>query len=210
MSKLWLVLGTFFEIFAIAFLLMGVLNAEDSPVTQIIGIVACKPPEKMVTETENWSQPNGEFGQSITYYCEIEPGVQREVTGTAFGILAAGFAIPLILGIILITVGARGLVRQQSRKYSAAIDDYFTQYPPVQTTTSSHVVDLRSGQANIPPEAQEILTNVLGGFATAFTSDGKGTLAERLQQLEDAYEQDLIRKDEYDKVRQAILDSMDD
>ena len=39
---------------------------------------------------------------------------------------------------------------------------------------------------------------------------GPDDLSDRLQQLKDAYNKNLITKEEYDRVRQAILDSMDD
>ena len=210
MSKFILLLGIVLIIISVPILFIGILDPENSPFTEIIGSIACKPPEKIVTETTNWSQPNGESGSSTEYFCEIEPGQRRDVMETAFLVLGGSFAVPLVAGILMTIIGANGVARQATKQMTSNINDYFSTYPP-QQTSSSTVINLRDKKGEIPPEAQEILNDVLGGFTTAFTQAGsKGTLSDRLEQLNEAYNNDLISKEEYERIRQAILDSMDD
>jgi len=208
MAKWVLVFGIILIIISVPILMIGILDPENSPFTEIIGSIACKPPEKIVTETTNWSQPNGEFGQSTDYFCEIEPGQRRNVMDTAFMVLAGSFAVPLVGGILLTILGANAVARRATRRFTSNMDDYLNTLPPLQTSSST-VVNVRDHKGEIPPETQEMLKDVLGRFATAFPNVEK-SLSDRLEQLNEAYNNDLISKEEYDRIRQAILDSMDD
>jgi len=223
MSKLILILGIILNVTAVIFLLTGLADAEGNPITSLIESVACNSPEKLVVESTYYSMPNGESGTNMTYFCEIEPGQRRSVTDSAVLVLGGGFVIQLGLGILFTIVGATAVARNKSKKMLVNMDDYFSRYPQAQGPTatmgvSGHnlsgqetVIDLRGNQANIPPQAQQILNSVLGSVASSVTqAQGGNSLSARLKQLEDAYENDLITKEEYDKVRQAILDSMDD
>lgn len=72
------------------------------------------------------------------------------------------------------------------------------------------VSSMKSLQRDMPRLQAEML-NLGGSFpsATPTTSEqANKSLTERLQQLEEAYEQDLISPEEYTKTRQIILDSL--
>lgn len=209
MSKLMLILGILLTVVPIPIFVMSMIEPEEGPMSGIIKAIVCEPYETMIVERVGWTD-YGESGENHYYYCEIEPGQQREVTGPAVLVLIAGFAGPLVAGILLITIGSMGLVRRRVSNFTNNMEDYLSTVPHV-ASGSSTVIDLRGNSGNIPPQTQELINSVLGGFAgTVAQATGKGSLTQRLQQLDEAYENDLISKDEYDRVRQAILDSMDD
>ena len=213
MSKLTLIIGILLIIVSVPILLIGIMDTENSPTVDIIESIACNPPEKLVVESQYWSQPNGESGQSFEYYCEIEPGLRRSVMETALLVIGGSFLIPFGLGMFLTLASSRQLARRRMDAYQTQMSDYFNAFQQEYPTASveSTVINLRDKQGEIPPQAQQILNSVLGSFSSAMTQGQLGgSLSERLAQLEEAYEKNLISKLEYDKVRQAILDSMDD
>ncbi|MEM9952760.1 MAG: SHOCT domain-containing protein [Chloroflexota bacterium] len=131
---------------------------------------------------------------------------ERDVTGEAMPYLLGGTVMGVVIGIVLINAGARMTMQNREKvKFatipSGQIEDLTEIYRQGQQ------VDFQSVQATIPPEVATILRNVLSQMGIAV--DG-GTLSERLQQLEDARRQGLITQAEYEQVRQAILDRMDD
>jgi hypothetical protein len=72
-------------------------------------------------------------------------------------------------------------------------------------TVTGHQVD------SLPPEAAEVIRQVLGGFqASASQFAMSGDLASRLRQLQEARDANLIYEDEYNRLRQQILDAMED
>lgn len=222
MSKLILILGILLIIISIPILLLSLDSSASNPITGILEATMCKAPEELVIDSTYYSMPNGESGVNLTYFCEIEPGQRRSVTDQAVLIIGGSFAVPLVVGILFTIVGAGAVARNKSKKMIANLDDYFTKYPQAQGPVGGglgghslggqeNVINLRGNQGNIPPHAQQILNSVLGGVASATTQgQGGNSLTARLKQLEEAYENDLISKEEYDKVRGSILDSMDD
>jgi len=225
MSKLLLVLGILLIVVSVPILLIGIMDTENSPIGTLLESTACNSPEKLVVETTYYSMPNGESGQNYTYFCEIEPGQRRDVSGQAFIIIGGSFIIPFGLGMLFTFIGAWGVARKTSKNLQKNMDEYFIKYPQAQggggqgeyslggnsMTGSETVIDLRGHRGNIPPQAQEILNSVLGNVSSAtIQGQGDNSLSSRLKQLAEAYENDLITKEEYDKVRQSILDSLDD
>ena len=88
--------------------------------------------------------------------------------------------------------------------------DLFTQQNlgNVQSTT----YDLRErsvvNQGQLSPEAKAVMDQVFSQVGAAFGN--KDSLVDKLRQLDDAKQQGLISQSEYERTRQAILDSMDD
>lgn len=211
MSKLTLLFGILLIGISIPILLTGVLNPQGSFIATAVETIACQLPEKLVTETNSYAMPNGEFGQTTRFYCEIEPGQQRDVTDSAFVILGASFVIPFGLGIILTIGGSRALARRRANSFQHNMTDYIESFQQDYGSPKPVVNVHRTSRQEIPPEAQEILSNLLGGVISSATGGLSNiSLSGRLTQLEDAYKKNLITPEEYEKVRQAILDSMDD
>ncbi|MGB1287293.1 MAG: hypothetical protein ACPG7F_12210 [Aggregatilineales bacterium] len=174
--------GVVLIIIAVCLLIVGIFATESSPISNILTALVCEQYETLDIERTAWSLPNGESGENLNFQCMIEPTQGRDVTDKVILIAIAVFSIPLTLGIIFINIGARKLVKHQTANWQYQLQD------------------------NI-----DILSNMTSGnpLITIQGAD-KGDLSERLQQLDDAHQKNLITKTEYDRVRQAILDSMDD
>jgi hypothetical protein len=71
-----------------------------------------------------------------------------------------------------------------------------------------------TGYENLPPQAKQVIDSLRQGMTTQGTTMQAGqsgaSLADKLRQLEDAYNQAFISKEEYDKARAALLDKIDD
>mgnify|MGYP003635471389 CR=1 FL=1 len=207
-------------IVSVPILLVGIAGTEGNPVTNLLEATACTTGEKLVVESTYYSMPNGESGTNMTYFCEIEPGQRRSVTDKAVLIIGGSFVIPFGIGMLFTFIGSWGVARNVSKRMNKNVEEYFNTYPQLKPTglaggqslsNNETVIDLRGHKGDIPPQAQQILNSILGNVSSA-TIQGQGgnSLSARLKQLEEAYENDLITKEEYDKVRQSILDSMDD
>lgn len=200
MNKFMITLGILLIIISVPILVITISATDDeSELSQVFESMVCNAPERLVI---NRSTSLGDDGQTINMYCEIEPGQRREVTATFVIITVVAFGIPFGLGMILTMWGA---FRAQARARKN-MSEYMVSMPDPKTGAST-VVKVRGNINNMSPEAQQLINSQLGGVAG---NVGKSSLTQRLQQLDDAYENDLISKEEYDRMRQAILDSMDD
>jgi hypothetical protein len=75
----------------------------------------------------------------------------------------------------------------------------------------TQTIDLRGGStANIPPEAMERLQEVFGKLGMAFSSMSdinQDDLTDRMEELKEALDKGLITQEEYETVRQRLLDN---
>lgn len=204
MNKFIIILGIVLIIISIPILVITISATDDeSELSQVFESMVCNAPEQLVINRR--MSFDGE-GQTINMYCEIEPGQRREVTATFVLITVGAFGIPFGLGMILTMWGA---YRAQARARKN-MSNYLVSMPDPKSGKST-VVKVRGNINNMSPEAQELINSSLGGVAgNVPQSTDKGSLSGRLEQLNEAYNNDLISKDEYDRMRQAILDSMDD
>lgn len=169
----------------------------------------CNEGETLVEEKGSSEFTPGQgYGSSVQYYCVNSAGVRRDVTGdfveNVFGELGGVFPA---LGGSVVFLGLCGLgglvafigfivmiVSGGSRNRTVAV--------PVGVPTGVRV----SGQ---PVNSAADLASFLSSSSTAKPSaSGSADLAAKLRQLETAYQNNLISKEEYDKMRQQILDSM--
>ncbi|MGJ3238870.1 MAG: SHOCT domain-containing protein [Anaerolineae bacterium] len=141
---------------------------------------------------------------TLLYDCvDLTDYSERDVTEQVIVRVVMLFMLALTIGIALIIKGTSELRKEQQAKLKNdwAGVDY------INSDRQTYNLNLRDDEIpEIPPKAQAILQQVVGSLGLV-TGE---TLADRLQQLEDAYQQGLITKTEYQRVRQAILDRMDD
>lgn len=209
MSKLVLIIGIILMVISFPILFLGIAGTENPTVERILQSSVCRPPEKIVQVIGPYEYDSfdNSYGQSITFYCEIEPGQRRDVTLPAVGIIGGAFVVPFVLGLMMVIAATSSMTRRAARNYSAG----FTPVGPFGNTQPSTVIDLRGNSGEIPPHAQKILENVFGNaFNWATTATNPDSLSEKLTQLQDARDKGLISEEEYQRVRQAILDTMDD
>ena len=119
-----------------------------------------------------------------------------------------GFAALLTFGILLIIFGALRGTQSHAEEWQAKSEQL------LQSQGNATFVSYQGDMDDMPDDARDIIEQMLGGVITqASTSSSamqSASLSDRLQQLEEAYQKNLISKAEYDKVRQAILERMDD
>jgi uncharacterized membrane protein len=123
--------------------------------------------------------------------------------------------------------GVPGLTGTNTAGFGVGSSPFGDQPAPGVSRVSSTTVTVDGKQTNLssmPPETARILQQTLGKLgmsldeiqeaaAQSTVSAGgnvQGTLVDRLQQLQDAYNRGLITSEEYERTKQAILDNMDD
>lgn len=197
-------LGGFLIFAAVAFLVGNFIFADNESLKSFYGSFLCGNDETMTVLRQNWSMANGEHGQSIVYLCENEAGEQRNISDSMIPIMVVGFGGLLLAGILMTTVAA-------SKIKSTKQKNAFTYEGGTVNLIDMNKEDVKIKRGDLDPEMQDMLRHVLSNVTTATVqASGQNDLSDRLQQLKDAYNKNLITKEEYDRVRQAILDSMDD
>lgn len=182
------------------------LAGEDVS-AQIITPFACEDNETLTQLQRSLPSYEGN-GVTIDFFCEDSEGQERNVTGVAVMVIIIGFAGLLIAGIFSTIIGASIASKNLAQNFGGVISG---QYGTVLNTQSA-TIDLRDGsfqeaQGQLTPELRNIMKQASNQLDKL---SGGDTLADKLQQLEDAYEQRLISREEYYKTRLAILDKMDD
>jgi putative oligomerization/nucleic acid binding protein len=205
MGKWMLLLGIVLMGVAIVALVMGLSNSPQT--TAISQSLVCKPGEKYVEELGSTvTEGTRTLGREFFAYC-VGDG-RRDVTPQAFAVKAGMFAVPFVAGLLLFIFGifvmtwrgSRAVMRQViSAAGSPVTPVIVTRQPASKIVVNGQEVDA------VPPEVDKILKGMFGD-----TMQNRGNLADRLRQLQEARDAGLISSDEYERVRQQILDSMDD
>lgn len=210
MGRLLFVLGLGLIGVAIALMISILSVANIDFVKDIMIDRYCEPDEIDITDASRLSF-SGTQNSSTVYFCEDAEGNRREITNQIGFTAVVAFLVPFLTG-LLMTIGAGGMMaRNQMKKFGLN---------NIQVTTMPD----GSQQANLSPEQQATLQRVASAFgaksadftnvsvsSTSPTSpQSSTTLAERLQQLEDARKQGLITSAEHQRARDALLDAMDD
>lgn len=123
---------------------------------------------------------------SVYYYCvDLERG-ERDVSGAVVSMIIIAFLVPFLLGLFMTIFGAARATRNHQRR----LVNQMAAAPMMVTTFTTSAGPIRPmGQPS----------------GTALPD-----LAERLEQIEEARDKGLISTTEYNRLRQAILDRMDD
>ncbi|MBI1257933.1 MAG: hypothetical protein GC204_10715 [Chloroflexi bacterium] len=153
----------------------------------------CKPGEKLEIEhgAEEYSFSNG-YSRSQYYYCVNDAGTRRDVTLDAAKNFIGGF-LPS-LGSLLIPIAGGGLCTIGF--FLALFGFLFSRRRRFQTATNQF--------AFVSPNAPASFT----APSMATRAPVQGDLAAKLRQIEEAHTSGLINDEEYQRMRQEILDSM--
>jgi hypothetical protein len=206
MGRLSVLLGTVLVIAAIGVMTLTGTVETYAFSANLVADYLCEADERITTEQRVVQQAT--VGTTTFYYCEDIEGVRREINAELRQVTAIGFMAPFVPGILLMMYGVWAVRRERARSQ-------IVPYPgkaknsDVYTITGGSTINL--SQTNMSPQQQAQVEQILQSVASAFGAfDGDTTLAERLKEVEDAYQQGLISTEEYERVRQAILDRADD
>ncbi len=208
MGRFWGLFGILCIIGSIGFMVSTVFDAKNPIIVGGLETFACTENETLRVEQSSWSLPNGERGINTSYFCDIEPNVGRNVTEMSIVIQVIVFTALLGLGIISIIAAAARATNATADRLQDQLQQQFAE------GGDGTYVSIQGNLQNVPPQTRDMIENILDGVMTNAMVNNSGiqsaSLSERLQQLDEAYQKNLINKDEYDRVRQAILESMDD
>jgi len=206
MSRIVLVLGILLIVVGGIGLILGMVGAPfliASTAAQLSEPTAadlCKPGEQLVTEQggESYSYSTG-YSHNQYYYCVNDAGTRRDVTLEAAKRFVGGF-LPS-LGTLVIPIISGGLCTVGF--FLPLLGFIFSRRRRLQTATSQYVF----AGAN-PSTAYPLSSATPWSQSPPASSSLSASLTDLLRQLEDARKSGLISEDEYNRMRQEILNSM--
>lgn len=163
---------------------------------QVVAEFICEPDERITFEQQAFQQAFQNF--RIIYYCEDNEGQRREINAELSVVGGIGFMVTFATGMLMVMAGILLVRRERQKKVLQSLGGF----------TMPSGVNINFSQAKMSPSQQAQVGQILQSMTNTSPSSANNTsttLAERLKQLEDAYEQGLITEDEYQKARQAIL-----
>jgi hypothetical protein len=168
----------------------------------------CKTGETLETDTSGVSQykPGQGYAQNVRLYCVNAAGDRREVTGdyansmmgqvsgifgNVFGAIGSSFVWTglTIGGVVLIVVG--GILNGRGRRRQQIV---------LGGLSAVEVIRVGNQTIQVSPDSNRVQTQA--------GQVGADALTVRLKQLEQALQAGLISQEEFDRVRQQILDSL--
>jgi hypothetical protein len=220
MGKAKTLIGVFLMILAFVLLAVVVIMpvtpfGEGQPqLMGILALISCGAGEQFVQDfrTEQDLRGTRRGGQ---VYCVDAAGEERNVTGDLFVKAMVAFLVPFFVGLGL-TMSAQK--QRQATAMLAGDSGAFT-FPSSLATGSDQAVvgedgTIRFGDMEVRfTGGQPTVVNVETDSQTwtvpgSGTVSGSGDFVTRLKQLQTAYDKGLINRDEYERLRQQILDNM--
>ncbi len=161
---------------------------DNASINNYLQTLLCNPGEKFVREQYQTRDKDG-TNYSMTPYCVNSERQREDVTGKWVLYGGGGFTLFFLLGLMLTIIGAKRAVQSQAGVF-------IPQY------TSGTINGFGVNLDGLTSEKLKTLNAQMQAFSTG------GDLATKLKQLQDAKDKGLISTDEYDRLRQRILDDV--
>jgi hypothetical protein len=215
MGRTLLIFGIVLMVVAMSLLTFLVSSTESETFINLMQRLHCTEKETFnmwMGSSQRIGTSGNSYGRPVQWTCVLADGEESDVSGRVFMTMAVAFVVPFLLGLFMLMGGIGMMVK---RGVSGLMGNVIgrTGTMGVQST----VIDLRQGTQgyeNLPPQAKQVIDSLRQGMTTQGTTMQAGqsgaTLADKLRQLEDAYNQAFISKEEYDQARAALLDKIDD
>jgi hypothetical protein len=200
MARMGCLLGILLIGFAVAALFALVVIpvlpfGENNPtLMQIKGALVCEPGQQYIMEGHNFSDNRGS-GRRFNVYCVGQDGTKVDIIEKDFLVSLVLFVVPFLVGLFLTIGASAALARGVTRNAIQDVSGFQMTNDGGINVSGMQIRVARSGNPSIPLDPNALLFG-----------ENQTTLAEKLQQLEQARTQGLISQDEYDKMRQRILD----
>lgn len=184
---------------------------NNASIDNFLAALVCKPNEKLVREQYQRSDSRG-TSYSMTPYCVNSERQREDVTAKWALMGMGGFLVPFFIGLGLLIWGlTRAAKRRIETQMGSAFGDTGFTVMDARGTIQKQIsfqdgglkingIDIQLD--SLTPEKIEALKQQLRSVT------GQGDLASKLKQIQDAKDQGLISSDEYDRLRQHILDDM--
>jgi hypothetical protein len=227
-------LGVFLILAAIALLLVLVIlpilpGANDNrDVLKFFASILCEPGERAEIEVIVTRDSDG-TGYTPYTTCVGREGERTDASGKHLVIAMAAFTMPFLIGLFMVILNANALQREwrenawrpdrdstrnarvgfpQVKVVHGASPEMFAASPQVEMKDGVLKVDgIEIRMDGIDPERVKMFQGtssvMMGGAQT-----GTSSLAERLKEIQEALNAGLISQDEYDRLRQEILDKL--
>ncbi len=207
MSRIVMFLGILMIVLGGAGFVFGLVGApllianSATQLSEPTAVDLCKAGETLKIESgaEEYSFSNG-YSRSQNYYCIDEAGTRRDVTLDAAKNIITGYVpgvllsagLPILISLVSGVICTIGF-------FLALFGFIFSRRRRFQTTTSQYVYAGANPSSAYP----------LSSASPSITSPpATGDLAAKLRQIEEAHTSGLINEDEYQRMRQEVLDSM--
>ena len=196
---------------------------DDANINNYLQALLCKPGEKLIRDQYHRSDSRG-TSYSMTPYCVNSERQREDVSGRWTLIGVGGFLVPFLVGLALTIIGANSATKARIQAARDSISTFNTGFSNTGFGDSSGftVIDAR-GRAGKQIEFHDGVLKVNGteikmdGFtpeklqalkSQMQANSGAGNLTAKLHQLQEAKDNGLISNDEYDRLRQKILDDV--
>jgi hypothetical protein len=190
-------------------------STEDSvTVNNYLTPLLCNPGEKLIREQYQTRDSDG-TGYSMTPYCVNSERHREDVTGKWVLIGAGGFLAPFLIGLLVTIVSASAAARRRTGQLLNAYPNSYggTDFA-IFNASGSNTKNIGFSDGTLKVNGFEIkLDGLTQEKIDAMKSQmqataGGGDLTAKLHQLQEAKDKGLISSDEYDRLRQRILDDM--
>ncbi len=199
-------------VFLFGFIVFPVIpQLANAPVfDSVLGVILCQPNQTLVRD--QYSQTFGaEQNFSMEVYCKDASGERTDVTNRWGQIGVVGY-LALFLPGMYITTGTRQKNRQEKAKSKSV--PYHAGAPEFENEVVTYG-GVELGGNNLTPEQIETFkrrvraqSSMEDSPAKSATNGGGTDLTDKLRQAQEAHESGLINDDEYNSLRQQILDDM--
>ena len=190
-------------------------STEDSAtVNDYLTPLLCQPGEKLIREQYHMRDSRG-TSYSMTPYCVNSERQREDVTGRWVLIGGGGFAVLLLIGIFVIIAGATAAARRlTSQTFQAFPNSYGgTDFTVINSSGNTPKnIDFSNGTLKINGfeiKMDGLTQDKINALKAQMQANmGGGDLTTKLKQLQEAKDNGLISSDEYDRLRQKILDDV--
>ncbi len=186
---------------------------DNVSINTYLQTLLCNPGEKFVRDQYQTRDSDG-TGYSMTPYCVNSERQREDVTGKWVLYGGGGFTVFFLIGLIFVISGASGAAGRRTGQLFQAVPNSFggTDFAMFNSGGSSPKnIDFQDGvlkvngfeinMGNLSPEKIDALK-------AQMKTIGAGDLTTRLRQLQEAKDKGLISSDEYDRLRQKVLDDV--
>lgn len=227
-----IILGVLFIVAAFVLMFAIIIPSEslrDNPDwLNLQASLVCNPGERFQQEIGTYIRSSGLSGTGgfpVYNTCIDANGSERDVNGQWIAINLGGFfGVPFVVGLLLLLWGIIASVRRSMKRVVPAVTAWdgatgtpgniytFDTEQPGQSATVVTINNKNARLQDLPPETARMVQQLLGSLTGAIgqmDATNQADLTDKLRQLQEARDANLISQSEYERLRQQILDNVE-